>query len=63
MVFIHSVDREECELYNFSTAAEGSGDELAISKPKRIGKKKTFDDFVEGMIMKQLCSRSKIVCV
>ncbi len=57
------MDREECELYNFSTAAEGSGDELAISKPKRIGKKKTFDDFVEGMIMKQLCSRSKIVCV
>ncbi|XP_048091813.1 uncharacterized protein LOC125289154 [Alosa alosa] len=43
-----SLDNEECELYNFSTTAEGSDDELPIhSKPKRIGKKKTYDDFVQ----------------
>lgn len=49
------VEKEECESYELSTAAEVSDDEeLALSRPKRVVKKKTLEDFVECINMKHL---------
>lgn len=49
------VEKEEFESYELITAAEVSDDEeLALSHPKRVVKKKTLEDFVEGINMKHL---------
>lgn len=50
------VDKEECETYELTTAAEDDEEQLIHPRPKRVVKKRTFEDFVEGMNRKPLLS-------
>lgn len=54
------VDKEECESYELTTAAEDDGEKLPHSRAKRVVKKRTLEDFVEGINMKQLLSMSYV---
>lgn len=57
------VDKEECESYELTTAAEDDEEQQARSRPKRVVKKRTLEDFVEGINMKQLLSMTYVVDV
>ncbi|MED6285740.1 hypothetical protein CHARACLAT_032233 [Characodon lateralis] len=47
-----SMDKEECVSYELTTAAKDDEEQQVHSRPKRVVKKRTLEDFVEGINMK-----------